>query len=230
MNRHPLITEFWEVIMNYSRTKKLNNLQYLVEEKKTISLSIAKGKKGIREVELPRPMKILYININYAYELLLNSPGNGADLLPLKAVIDLLINDIGYLGYVNGIRINGNTTRCHVFNIEEMDIDIKNNYEFKRIESNPKSIDQKKEKDTITKAELDLLKTDAEIQKNKAETHKCIDEIEISKVAELRRILETHHIDADRSVMGSEPFFVPIVTGKNRDIVLSKLLEIIKEF
>ena len=82
----------------------------------------------------------------------------------------------------------------------------------------------------ITKADLDLLKIDAEIHKSKAETHKFLDEIEISKVAELRRLLETHCIDDDRSVMGSEPFFVPVVVGKNRDIVLTKLIDIIKTF
>jgi len=82
----------------------------------------------------------------------------------------------------------------------------------------------------MTKSELELLNTDAEIQKKKAETHKCIDEIEISKVTELRHILTSHYIDDDRSVMASEPFFIPLVTGKNRDIVLNKLLEIIKEF
>ena len=83
---------------------------------------------------------------------------------------------------------------------------------------------------TITKTDLDLLKIDAEIHKSKAETHKCMDDTEISKVGELRRVLETHYIDDERSLLGSEPFFVPIVTGKNRDIVLSKLIDIIKEF
>jgi hypothetical protein len=82
----------------------------------------------------------------------------------------------------------------------------------------------------ITKADLEFLKIDAEIHKQKAETEKCMDDVEIAKVAELRHVLTSHYIDDDRSVMGSEPFFVPLLTGKNRDIVLSKLLEIINEF
>lgn len=82
----------------------------------------------------------------------------------------------------------------------------------------------------ITKSELDLLNIDADIQKKKVETQKCIDDTDIAKVAELRHVLTSHYIDDDRSVMGSEPFFVPLLVGKNRDTVLNKLLEIINEF
>ena len=82
----------------------------------------------------------------------------------------------------------------------------------------------------MTKAELDIININADIRKKNSESIKFIEESEVIKVAELRRILETHYIDDDRSIIGSEPFFVLVVTGKNRDIVLGKLIEIINNF
>lgn len=82
----------------------------------------------------------------------------------------------------------------------------------------------------MTKEELENIKTRADIKKIQAESKKCTIDIDISKVTELRQVLSTHYIDDDRTILSSDPFYVPIVTGKNRDIVLNKLIEIIKKF
>ena len=82
----------------------------------------------------------------------------------------------------------------------------------------------------MTKENLENIKTRADIKKIQAESQKCTIDTEISKVTELRQVLTSHYIDDDRSILGSEPFFMPIVTGANRDIVLNKLIEIIKKF
>ena len=50
----------------------------------------------------------------------------------------------------------------------------------------------------------------------------------IDKISELRRLLTDWTVDDERTIMASEPFLVPTIVGHRREIVISKLMELIK--
>ncbi len=94
------------------------------------------------------------------------------------------------------------------------------------------------------KEQLELLEKKVEIQKKRMEIKKemvNIDEIIggrkialdeqksiIDKISVLSTVLTEYTIDNERTILGSEPYLVPIITGKNREILTSKLLELVK--
>lgn len=212
MNTVNFKEKFWSFVSELTQKNEINNY-YLVEERNNISYNnpdddilCQKYFDGLR--------KVLYINVSTAYEEFKTHLSK--QQLPVCSAVwlkNFLKGEINYLGYIKCKKINAQSVRCYIFDITDTRIVL------------PEA-----KKETITKADLDFLSTDADIQKKKAETNKYLDEVEILKASELRHILESHYVDDERSIMGSEPFWVPIVTGKNRDIVMSKLIEIIKHF
>ncbi len=52
----------------------------------------------------------------------------------------------------------------------------------------------------------------------------------VSKMYELRSILSSSGIDAEKTILGSEPFLKPILNDKETGIIKSKLFELVKQF
>lgn len=102
------------------------------------------------------------------------------------------------------------------------------------------STPQQKEKER-----LELLEKKVEIQKKRVEIKKeqlNMDEIIlrrnisfeeqkilIDKISELRYVLTDWTVDEDRTIMASEPFLTPTIVGERREIVIRKLMELIKK-
>ena len=52
----------------------------------------------------------------------------------------------------------------------------------------------------------------------------------ITKVDSLVYLLECSNVDPDRTIMGSEPFYKPILNDEESYVVKRKLLELISQF
>jgi hypothetical protein len=70
------------------------------------------------------------------------------------------------------------------------------------------------------KIEVDILKENSIIEKQKSR---------IDNVFYLLFPLMVTTIDEDRTFIGSEPFHTPVITGENREIVIDKLMVLIRE-
>ena len=95
------------------------------------------------------------------------------------------------------------------------------------------------------KERLELVEKKVEIQRKRLEIRKeklnmndiierkliSFDEqkILIEKVVELRHLLSDSTIDDEKTIMGSEPFYKPTISGVEREIVNKKLMELIKK-
>lgn len=212
MNTVNFKEKFWSFVSELTQKNEINHY-YQIEERNNIMYSHPDDERVCRK-DFDSVRKVLYINVSTAYEEFKTHLSK--QQLPVCSAVwlkNFLKGEINYLGYIKSKNINNHIVRCYIFDITDTRIVL------------PEA-----KKETITKADLDFLSTDADIQKKKAETNKYLDEVEILKASELRHILESHYVDDERSIMGSEPFWVPVVTGKNRDIVMSKLIEIIKHF
>lgn len=97
----------------------------------------------------------------------------------------------------------------------------------------------KTDKETLEKRNLiaDVKKKSAESENQKALAKQSISDAErmqgqinVNKAEELRLLLASHIIDEDNSIIGSEPFYITTIQGKNRDIVMNKLIEVIGRF
>lgn len=107
-------------------------------------------------------------------------------------------------------------------------------------EETPSTPQHKKEKER-----LELVEKKVEIQKKRVEIKKeqlNMDEIIvrrnialeeqkvlIDKISELRYVLTDWIVDEDRTIMASEPFLTPTIVGERREIVIRKLMELIKK-
>lgn len=96
------------------------------------------------------------------------------------------------------------------------------------------------------KERLELLDKKVEIQKKRVEIKKeqlNIDETIIKrsigldeqktlidKIESLRNVLNDWTIDDERTIMASEPFLKPLVDGEQREVVLRKMMELIRKF
>lgn len=94
------------------------------------------------------------------------------------------------------------------------------------------------------KERLELMEKRVEIQKKRMEIKKeklTMDEILvrrnisldeqkllIEKITELRNALTDWVVDDERTIMASDPFLTPILTGERREVVIRKLIELIK--
>jgi len=95
------------------------------------------------------------------------------------------------------------------------------------------------EKENLEKKNLiaDAKKKNAEAENQKAlskqnvaEAERLIGQLNVNKAEELRMLLQSCIVDEDRSIVGSEPFFTPILKDKNRDIVINKLIDVVQRF
>ncbi len=96
------------------------------------------------------------------------------------------------------------------------------------------------------KERLELLEKRMEIQKMRIEIRKgklnIDDRIEskqlvndehkilIEKVTELRHLLSDVTVDKNKTIMGSEPFYVPILDGAQRNVIMNKLIALVNSF
>ena len=97
----------------------------------------------------------------------------------------------------------------------------------------------KSDKETLEKKNLfaDAKKKNAEAEQQKAlaiqqkqEAKRMEAQIDINKVEELRLLLNAHVVDETKTCIGTEPIMTYTINGKNRDIVIKKLMEVVGRF
>lgn len=67
-------------------------------------------------------------------------------------------------------------------------------------------------------------------KRNIAEANKFDAQSNIDKAEELRCLLNSHVVDESKTIIGSEQYMTLTINGKNRDKVISKLMEVISRF
>ncbi len=118
----------------------------------------------------------------------------------------------------------------------------------KRVEIQKKRLDIKKEKMEMSKLgvetekeQLDLIEKRVEIRSKQIENKKSkldLDELDLRNKREVDRMVSNKifsvllplmvtTIDADRTILGSEPFYTPLLSGKNKEIAMNKLMDLI---
>ncbi|MFP5040298.1 hypothetical protein [Parasediminibacterium sp. JCM 36343] len=97
----------------------------------------------------------------------------------------------------------------------------------------------KKEKLELLEKGIDIRKKKAELKKEKMGINDLLErkqirldikKLQLEKVAELRSILEAVTIDNARTLVGSEPFLIPILDEEEKGIVMGKMIGLIKLF
>lgn len=100
------------------------------------------------------------------------------------------------------------------------------------------SISEKERLDIVEK-KIDIQKKRVELKKEKLNIDEIVlrrkvsleeQKVLIDKISELRAILSDWTIDDERTIMASEPFIKATIEGVQREIVLHKLMELIKKF
>lgn len=71
-------------------------------------------------------------------------------------------------------------------------------------------------------SKIDLKEVDL---KNKREYDKMVND----KLFSVLFPLMMNTIDEDRTILGSEPFYTPLLTGKNKETAMNKLMELINQ-
>lgn len=116
----------------------------------------------------------------------------------------------------------------------------------KKVEIQKKRLEIKKEKISMSKIALekeylDLLDKKVSIRTKELENKKAeldMEEILVNRNFDVDRMLNdkifsvlltlaSKTIDEDRTILGSEPFYKPLISGHNREIVIQKLIELI---
>ena len=118
----------------------------------------------------------------------------------------------------------------------------------KRVEIQKKRLDIRKEKMEMSKLvvetekeQLDLIEKRVEIRSKQLDNKKSrldIDELDLRNKREVDRVISNKifsilfplmvsTIDADRTILGSEPFYTPLLSGKNKEIAMNKLMDLI---
>jgi hypothetical protein len=105
----------------------------------------------------------------------------------------------------------------------------------KRVEIQKKRLEIKKQKMELNKLgietekeQLDLIEKRVQIQvdlKNKREYDKMVND----KLFSVLFPLMMNTIDENRTILGSEPFYTPLLTGKNKETAMNKLMELINQ-
>lgn len=94
-----------------------------------------------------------------------------------------------------------------------------------------------KERLELVEKRVDIQRKRLEIRKEKLNMDEIIAKRNISleeqnillhKISELRYVLTDWTIDDERTIMASEPFISPMIAGDRREIVIRKLMELIK--
>lgn len=118
----------------------------------------------------------------------------------------------------------------------------------KRVEIQKKRLEIKKEKMEISKLgvetekeQLDLIEKQVEIEAKQLENKKSefelmensiknkrdFDKMVNDKIFSVLFPLMINTIDEDRTILGSEPFYTPLLSGKNKEIAMNKLMDLI---
>lgn len=118
----------------------------------------------------------------------------------------------------------------------------------KRVEIQKKRLDIKKEKMEMSKLgvetekeQLDLIEKQVEIEAKQLENKKSefelmenstkikrdFDKMVNDKIFSVLFPLMINTIDVDRTILGSEPFYTPLLSGKNKEIAMNKLMDLI---
>ena len=87
----------------------------------------------------------------------------------------------------------------------------------KKVEIQKKRIELKKEK---LDADEFLYKRKVELDEQKST---------ISKISELRILLADYTIDEERTIIGGEPFFKPLLDQNEKEIIIKKILELVRQ-
>jgi len=91
----------------------------------------------------------------------------------------------------------------------------------------------------IIEKKIDILKKRIEVRKEKLNIDEIVirrkvgleeQKLIIDKISELRAILSDWTIDSERTLLASEPFLKPTIEGKQREIILNKIMELIRKF
>lgn len=103
---------------------------------------------------------------------------------------------------------------------------------------NTETINQEKTQLDLIEKKVEIQKKILEIKKEKVNLQNLKqkkfsaeeEQVLVNKVAELRYLLDNVTIDEERTILGSEPFLKPIITGEEREIVKAKIIELLKKF
>jgi hypothetical protein len=120
----------------------------------------------------------------------------------------------------------------------------------KRVEIQKKRLEIKKEKLSIDqiliekeKEQLDLTDKEIGMQGKRIENKKAeldLEYLTINRVHESDRLINdkifsvvmslmASAIDENRTILGNEPFYIPLIRGQRRELILDKLTELIKK-
>jgi len=97
----------------------------------------------------------------------------------------------------------------------------------------------KREKLEIREKKVDIKKKKVELQKEQLNINYLLDrkqialdehKMQLEKVTELRMILSEITVDPERTLLGSEPFLIPLLNETERLIVTNKMMSLIKRF
>jgi hypothetical protein len=94
-----------------------------------------------------------------------------------------------------------------------------------------------KERLEIIEKKVDIQKKRVELKKEKLNADEIVmrrkismeeQKVLIDKISELRAVLSDWTIDEERTIMASEPFLKTTIEGAQREMVLNKIIELIK--
>jgi hypothetical protein len=83
----------------------------------------------------------------------------------------------------------------------------------------------------IQKKRLEVRKEKLNMDEKKLKSSIAIDEqkILLDKIGSLKSLLGDFNVDDERTIMGSEPFLKPIIGGREKDIVMNKLIDLVNK-
>jgi hypothetical protein len=120
----------------------------------------------------------------------------------------------------------------------------------KRVEIQKKRIDIKKVKMEVGKIivetekdQLDLIEKKVEIRSQQLENKKAkmeLEDFQIDRISRSNRLISdkiwsvliplmVSTVDEDRTILGSEPFYTPLLKGRHKETAMNKLMELINQ-
>lgn len=97
------------------------------------------------------------------------------------------------------------------------------------LEKEKELLDVSDKKLSIRAKQLEIKKTKLDMEELLAKGSHEADRLLIDKLFTVLISLNATTIDEERTILGSEPFYTPILGGKNRDLALIKLMDLIKK-
>ena len=110
-----------------------------------------------------------------------------------------------------------------------MKLDLKNTKTQTQVELDKLELIEKKIE--IRKKRLELKKDKLDIDTTLLRNEISIDnqKLQMDKIFHLKVLLSGMTIDSERTILSSEPFYVQLLEGGRREVVMRKLMEIVKE-